>query len=176
MDAHETALSLDNARLRAEIDRLGAELRTALADAMMAWEQAGADRVAYNTTLNELDAAQADAAALREALWVPQDEKGTLYCCLCENRYPEHYETCIASLSHPGAVLLTELEALREYRAYWEPYIKKLGDEHTRQGGELAAARAVLVELHVMADAPGEDIRAAIDKYFAFAKEQKHAT
>lgn len=38
---------------------------------------------------------------------------------------------------------------------------------------ELAAAHAVLAELRAVADAPGEDIRATIDAYFA--KEYPHA-
>lgn len=45
-----------------------------------------------------------------------------------------------------------ELEALREYKAYWEPKIKEISDLYTRQGGELATvtqlARDLIASIH----------------------------
>lgn len=40
-----------------------------------------------------------------------------------------------------------ELEALREYKAYWEPKIKEISDLYTRQGGELATATQLAHDL-----------------------------
>lgn len=36
---------------------------------------------------------------------------------------------------------------LRDYRAYWEPVIKRASDEHIRQGGELATLRQLALDL-----------------------------
>jgi hypothetical protein len=89
-----------------------------------------------NRLEGELSLSRADNAALRDAF--------NRYMAADDNARPSLHARLIVlhCAEHPGAALLAELEALRAYRAYWEPIIKRLGDAHTRQGGELATAQA----------------------------------
>lgn len=134
LTAHLRAVHSERDRLRAEVDRLGTELRRALADAMQAWEQAGSARSAYNATLNELEAARADAA------W---------------------WHATVAN--YVTSATVADREIIRDTMA------EALRYEHPSAAfqAKLDAAHAVLRELYAVADAPGEDIRATIDEYFA---------
>lgn len=38
-------------------------------------------------------------SAIKEAAWEVQDDKGTRYCCFCEEREPNHYPQCILSVT-----------------------------------------------------------------------------
>jgi len=121
MDAHETALSHDNARLREENERLDVELRRAIADAMQAWEQAGSDRADLNQALSELATARADAAVYRQALEVAKPvleryEPCGYYCdeSVGHVDHPATYAVATAlNGSYSGAALLSELAAAR---------------------------------------------------------------
>lgn len=49
---------------------------------------------AHAAALDVITSLRAELAELHRAVWVPQDDQGTLYCALCEQRYPDHYHSC----------------------------------------------------------------------------------
>jgi hypothetical protein len=66
-----------------------AQGRIAELEAIVVKERARADRAEARAA--EL---RAEIAELRRAVWIPQDDDGTRYCALCEQRYPDHYHSC----------------------------------------------------------------------------------
>lgn len=81
------------------------------------------------------------------AWWQIVADLDQLGCLDCSNAACDRAHDALGA-SHPGAALLAEVEAARkefaDYRAYWEPIHKRMSDEHTRQGGELAIVRELL--------------------------------